>query len=96
MSTSSSNNSSSSDTSLSAHELTNLILDDTTIPLLEHRSETTPLPTPTSDTITSSPLKLNSWNIPLTAIFKNDKHFYEIWKGRKNDKTSRRFISTMN
>ena len=40
MSTSSSNNSfsstSSSDTSLSPHEFTNLILDDATIPLLEH------------------------------------------------------------
>ena len=43
MSTSSSNNSSSSDTSLSAHELTNLILDDVTIPLLEHAFRNDPI-----------------------------------------------------
>ena len=43
MSTSSSNNSSSSDTSLSAHELTNLILNDATIPLLEHAFRNNPI-----------------------------------------------------
>ena len=47
MSTSSSNNgsssASSSDTSLSTHELTNLILDDATIPLLEHAFRNDPI-----------------------------------------------------
>ena len=46
MSTSSSNNSfstSSSDASFSPHELTNLILDDTTIPLLEHAFRNDPI-----------------------------------------------------
>ena len=46
MSASSSNDSfstSSSDASLSPHELTNLILDDATIPLLEHAFQNDPI-----------------------------------------------------
>ena len=43
MSTSSSNPSSTSDTSLSPHKFTNLILDDTTIPLLEHAFRNDPI-----------------------------------------------------